>query len=58
MLQERSFTRVVLGSMARYFFDFHDDADLTVDDTGEDSPDVNAARDAGAGSRRSHPRQK
>ncbi|WP_342733206.1 hypothetical protein [Bradyrhizobium sp. B117] len=32
--------------MPRYYFDFRDDAGLTIDDTGEDLPDLDTARDA------------
>jgi len=32
--------------MPRYYFDFRDDAGLTFDDTGEELPDLDAARDA------------
>jgi len=32
--------------MPRYYFDFRDDAGLTIDDTGEELPDLDVARDA------------
>ncbi|WFU76619.1 hypothetical protein [Bradyrhizobium sp. CB2312] len=32
--------------MPRYFFDFHDDLGLTIDDAGEDLPNLAAARGA------------